>query len=307
MVEEPSGAGRLRHVLQAGGFAITAEITPPASCDPADLLAKALPLRGLADAVNLTDGASARTALSPVTAAGILVANGIDPVLQLTCRDRNRIALQSDLIAAAALGVRNLLLLTGDDPKAGDQPETKPVFDLNSAQLLETARMLRDEGTLPNGRKIGGHADFYLGGADSPVDPKPDFQPKSLAAKVAGGAQFAQTQFCMDLDILGRYLARLEEAGLAGRIHILVGIAPLASARSARWMRENLWGTIIPDAIIERMEAAEQPKQEGVRIALELLEGLAAMKGVAGAHIMAPLNEAAIPELIRNAAHLRRR
>lgn len=299
--------GRLQGVLEAGGFAITCEITPPASCDPADLLHKAMPLKGLADALNITDGASARTALAPVTACGILVQNGIDPVLQLTCRDRNRIALQGDLIAAAALGVHNLLLLTGDDPKQGDQPETKPVFDLTSAQLLETARRLRDDGTLPNGRKIGGQAKFYLGGADAPVDPKPEWEPKGLAAKIAGGAQFAQTQFCMDLDVLGRYLARLDQAGILGKIHLLIGIAPLASARSARWMRDNLWGTIIPDAIVERMEAAAEPKQEGVKIALELLEGLAAMKGVSGAHIMAPLNEGAMPELIRNAAHLRRR
>ena len=295
----------LEQVLAEGRFAITAEIAPPATCDAADLLAKALPLKGLADAVNVTDGASARAALSPVAAAAFLVQNGIDPVLQLTCRDRNRIALQADLMAAAAFGVRNLLLLTGDDPKSGDQPDTKPVFDITSAALLETARRLRDEGVLPTGRKVGGQARFYLGGADAPVDPKPEWEPKGLAAKIAGGAQFAQTQFCMDLGVVERYVARLAQAGLGGKIHLLIGIAPLASARSARWMRDNLWGTIIPDSIVERMEAAADPKAEGRAIAVELLEGLAAIKGVSGAHLMAPLNEAAMPEVIRAAAHLR--
>lgn len=295
----------LQQVLEDGRFAITAEITPPASCDPADVVAKALPLKGLADAVNVTNSASARAAISPVAAASFLLREGIEPILQLTCRDRNRIALQGDLMAAAAFGVRNLLLLTGDDPKQGDQPDTKPVFDLTSAGLMETARRMRDEGELPTGKAVGGKAAFFLGGADAPVDPKPGWEPKSLAGKVAGGAQFAQTQFCMDLDVVRRYVARLQEAGLAGKIFLLIGIAPLASARSARWMKENLFGTIIPDALVERMEAAADPRAEGRAIAVELLEGLHGIKGVAGAHIMAPLNEGSIPTVIQAAAHLR--
>ena len=299
-------AGRLRRVLDAGRFAITAEITPPATLAASFLLDKALPLKGRADAVNLTDGASARAALSPVAAAALLVQAGMDPVLQLTCRDRNRIALQGDLMAAAAFGVRNLLLLTGDDPKAGDQPETKPVFDITSAALMQTARGLRDDAELPNGRKVTGTADFFLGGADAPVDPKPGWEPKSLAAKSAGGMQFAQTQFCMDLDVVRRYVAALDAAGLGGKFHLLIGIAPLASARSARWMRDNLFGTIIPDAYVERMEAAADPKAEGRAIAVELLRGLAAIKGVAGAHIMAPLNEASIPAVIEAVPDIRR-
>jgi methylenetetrahydrofolate reductase (NADPH) len=307
MSDPTTRPGQLQGALEAGTFAITAEITPPASCNGADLLAKALPLRGLAEAVNVTDGASARAHLSSITSAGLLVANGVEPVLQLTCRDRNRIALQSELMAAAALGVRNLLVLTGDDPKAGDQPETKPVFDLDSRGLLDTARILRDRGELPNGRKIAGHADFFLGGADAPIDPKPDWHPKSLAGKIEGGAQFAQTQFCMDLDVVGRYAAHLRQAGLLDKIHLLIGIAPLASARSGRWMRENLFGTIIPDHIIERMDRATNPKAEGQAICIELLEGLAAIPGIAGAHIMAPLNEAAIPNVIRAVSHLRGR
>ena len=159
---------------------------------------KALPLRGLADAVNVTDGASARAHMSAPIAAAILAREGMEPVLQLTCRDRNRIALQGELMGAAACGVRNILCLTGDDPKAGDQPETKAVFDIDSAALTRMARELRDKAELPSGRKVAGHAPFFIGAADVPIDPPPGWQPDELAAKVAAGAQFAQTQFCMD-------------------------------------------------------------------------------------------------------------
>ena len=166
-------ASGLETSLRAGRFVITAEIAPPVSFDRADLLRKALPLKGLADAVNVTDGASARAHLSAPIAAAILVQNGIEPILQMTCRDRNRIALQADLMGAAASGVHNLLLLTGDDPKAGDQPEAKPVFDIDSTKLTEMARLMRDRGELPSGRKITGEAKFLLGTADLPVDPHP--------------------------------------------------------------------------------------------------------------------------------------
>src|SRR5471030_2194258 len=177
----------LQAKLQAGQFVITAEVTPPVSADRGELLAKAMPLKGLADAVNITDGAGARPHLGSVTAAAMLVEAGIEPVLQFTCRDRNRIALQSDLLSAAASGIRNLLMLRGDDPSAGDQPDAKPVFDLDARGLLETARRLRDAGELPTGKKVAGKAQFFLGGADSPIDPQPCWEPKSLAAKLAGG------------------------------------------------------------------------------------------------------------------------
>ena len=211
----------LQAKLRARRFVITAEITPPVSADRDEFLAKAAPLKGLADAVNVTDGAGARPHLGAVTAAAMLVENGIEPVLQLTCRDRNRIALQSDLLSAAACGVRNLLMLRGDDPSAGDQPDAKPVFDLDPRSLLETARRLRDAGELPSGRKISGRADFFLGGADNPIDPPPGWEPKGLQAKIDAGAQFVQTQFCMDANVVRRYMARLAEHGIAGRVSIL--------------------------------------------------------------------------------------
>jgi methylenetetrahydrofolate reductase (NADPH) len=286
----------LQDKLRAGRFVITAEVNPPVSADPEELLAGALPLKGLADAVNVTDGAGARAHLSAVTAAALLVRAGIQPILQLTCRDRNRIALQGDLLAAAASGVRNLLILRGDDPSAGDQPEAKPVFDLDARHLLETARRLRDQGELPTGRKIGGHADFFLGCADSPIDPPPGWAPKGLQAKIAAGAQFVQTQFCMDAGVVRRYMARLAEHGIAASV--LIGVTPLRSAKSARWMREKLFGTIIPDAAIARLERAEDPAAEGRRICLELVHEFSEIPNVAGCHVMAPGHESAVPDFI---------
>jgi methylenetetrahydrofolate reductase (NADPH) len=288
----------LQEKLRAKRFVITAEVTPPVTADRSEFLAKALPLKGLADAVNITDGAGARPHLGAVTAAAMLVAADIEPILQFTCRDRNRIALQSDLLGAAASGVHNLLMLRGDDPSAGDQPDAMPVFDLDPRTLLETARHLRDSGELPSGRKVGGRADFFLGGADNPIDPPPGWQPKGLRAKIDAGAQFVQTQFCMDAGVVRRYMARLAEHGLTGRMSMLIGIAPLRSAKSARWIKEKLFGTIIPEAVVARMESALDPLAEGRRICLDLVHELADVPHVAGVHIMAPGNDAAVPEII---------
>src|SRR5688572_21649921 len=226
-------AGEFEKALASGRFVITAEVTPPVSCNPEDLLDKSLPLKGLADAVNVTDGAGARAHLGALASAVILQRNGIDPVLQMTCRDRNRLALQSDLLGAAALGLHNLLVLRGDDPTAGDQPDAKPVFDLDSGALIATAISIRDKGELPSGRKVTGKAEFFIGAADMPIDPPKDWQPKSLKAKIAAGAQFAQTQFCMDINIVRRYVARLQQDKLPNKIALLIGVVPLRSAKSA--------------------------------------------------------------------------
>jgi methylenetetrahydrofolate reductase (NADPH) len=287
--------------LRAGRFVMTAEIVPPLSCDPQDLIGKAAPLRALADAVNVTDGAGARAHMSALAAAAILIGASFEPILQITCRDQNRIALQGELIGAAALGMRNLLLLTGDDPKAGDQPEAKPVFDIDAKALIETARRLRDEGALPAGRKVTGNAAFFIGAADAPIDPPAGWRPASLLAKAAAGAQFVQTQFCMDAAIVRRYVGVLADAGLTRQLAILIGVNPLRSAKSARWMKSHLYGTIIPDALITRMEGAADPLREGIRICVEVIEELSTIPGVAGVHIMAPGNDAAVPEVIKAA------
>jgi methylenetetrahydrofolate reductase (NADH) len=295
---EADPASELARQLAAGRFVVTAEMVPPVSTDPADLIGPALALRGLATAVNVTDGAGARVHLGALAAARLLVENRVEPILQMTCRDRNRLALQSDLLGALALGVRNFLFLRGDDPQASDQPAAKPVFDLDSRQLLAMAQRLREARQLPSGRPVKGRLDLLLGAADLPVDPSPDWVPEGLLAKAAAGADFIQTQFCMNIGVARRYAGRLRELGLAPRLKVLVGVAPIPSARSARWMRERLYGTIIPEAIVARLDGAADPRAEGRRIAIELLQQLAEIPGVAGAHVMAPQNPAAIPEVI---------
>jgi methylenetetrahydrofolate reductase (NADPH) len=225
---------------------------------------------------------------------------GVEPIMQLTCRDRNRIALQGAAIGAAALGVRAFLCLTGDDPKTGDQPETKGVFDINSAELMQTITGI-GKGVLPSGREVAGATELYPGCADMAIDPEDDWEPGALKAKIAAGARFAQTQFCMDLGVVRRYVAHLRAKGIAKDFPILIGIAPLASGKSARWIRDNLFGSIIPDAIIERMDAAAEPRAEGTAIALELMQELTEIEGVAGVHVMAPLNEKAVPGLVEAA------
>ncbi|MGB7037238.1 MAG: methylenetetrahydrofolate reductase [Xanthobacteraceae bacterium] len=291
----------LQERLRQGQFVMTAELAPPVSCDAQELLTKAAALKGVADAVNVTDGAGARAHMAALAAATLLLGGGIEPILQITCRDKNRLALQGEMMGAAALGIRNLLLLTGDDPKTGDQPDTKPVFDIDSKTLIETARRLREEGTLPTGRKVGGHAAFFIGAADMPIDPPANWVPKALLGKVQSGAQFAQTQFCMDAAIVRRYIAALDEAGITKTLAILIGVNPLRSAKSAAWMKSHLYGTIIPDASIARLEKAADPAREGVAICVELIEELSTIPGVAGVHIMAPGNDAAIPQVIRAA------
>ncbi len=307
MTLDPSGepVSALDRALRAGRFVITAEIAPPVSTDPADLLARAEPLKGLATAVNVTDGAGAKAHLASLAAARLLLDAGIEPILQMTCRDRNRLALQGDLMGAIALGVRNILVLRGDDPSAGDQPDAKPVFDLDSRALLETAQRLRRDHTLPTGAAVKGPTPLLLGAADTPLDPPPGWTPQSLIAKADAGVDFIQTQFCLDMGVVRRYAARLIELGLAPRLKVLIGVAPIPSARSARWMRDKLFGTIIPDALIERLDKAADPRAEGRAICVELLHELAAIPGIAGAHIMAPQNPSVIPEVIAAAGTLR--
>jgi methylenetetrahydrofolate reductase (NADPH) len=267
---------------------VTAEITPPLSAGPERLLAKAAPLAGLVDGLNVTDAASARATMSSLAAAALLRAAGFDPVCQITCRDRNRIALAGDLLGASAQGIRNFLFLHGDDPASGDQPEAKPVYDLDSRSLMSLARQMRDDGRLPSGRQIDPPPSFFIGGADAPQDPAPDWQPKGLEGKIAAGADFVQTQFCFDLEIAKRYLARLADFGITEKLKIILGIGPIASARAAHWMDENLFGVSVPTEIMTRLEQADDAKAEGRKVCIELMQGLKDIPGVAGLHLMAP-------------------
>ena len=301
------GASELQAGLRGGDFVVTAELTPPVATEARTLLERARQLKGLATAVNLTDGAGAKTHLSSLVAAHLVLQAGVEPILQMTCRDRNRLALQADLLGAMALGIRNVLALGGDDPKTGDQPETKPVFDLDSRGLLAIAHRMRSERRLASGTEIKGPVALVLGAADVPVDPPPGWQPKGLLAKAEAGADFVQTQFCMDMGMVRRYAARLVELGIAPRLGLLIGVAPIPSARSARWMRERLFGTVIPDAIVARLEGAADPAREGRAICIELLQELVGIPGVAGAHVMAPQNPSAIAEVIAASGVLRRK
>jgi methylenetetrahydrofolate reductase (NADH) len=295
-----------REGLTSGRFVVTAEVVPPVTSDPEALLAKVRPLKGLADAVNVTDGAGARVHMGSLAAAALLLGAGVEPILQLTCRDRNRIALQSDLLAAAALGIENLLLLRGDNPSAGDQPDAKAVFDLDAVTLSGVARDIRDSQRTMSGQKVSGKANFFIGAADSPIDPPAGWKPDRLKTKIDAGAQFAQTQFCMDPAVARRYAERLAENGLEG-FRLVVGLVPLRSARSARWIRDNLPGSIVPDAIVARMEGAGDPMREGRKICDELVEQLRETTGIGGVHIMAPGNDAGLVEAVASAAQIAQR
>jgi len=296
-ISPPVGSALVRTLL-AGEFAVTAEIVPPLSSDPAALTGKARPLRGIIDGLNVTDGAGARSHMSSLVAAGLLVRDGHEPVLQFTTRDRNRIALQSDVLGAGALGIHNILVLGGDDPKAGDQPDAKPVFDLDTGALIAMIREMGEPGRLPSGREIDTPPKLFIGAADTPIDPPADWAPDRLASKADAGAQFVQTQFCYDIGIVRRYIARLGEAGLTDRLFILMGTGPIASAKSARWMVKNLWGVIIPDAVIDRLGGARDQKAEGHKICVEFIEQMKEIDGVAGVHVMAINQDEAIPDIL---------
>lgn len=289
----------LKNILRDRRFAITAEVPPPLTADPEAMIALAAPLKGKVDAINVTDAAGARTAMSSLAAAAILRRAGFEPILQMTCRDRNRIALAGDLLGAAALGIENLLILRGDDPTQGDAPDAKPVFDLDSREVMNLARLMRDRGVLPSERKIASPPSFFIGAADSPCDHPADWRPEALMAKQEAGAQFVQTQFCFDTGALRRYMARLADFGLTEKLHFLIGVGPIASAASARWMNGKLFGVTVPDATIARLEKARDQAAEGRRICIETIEELRGIEGVAGAHIMAPRGGApAIAEVV---------
>ncbi|HLF12683.1 MAG TPA: methylenetetrahydrofolate reductase [Gammaproteobacteria bacterium] len=282
----------LENKIRRREFVITAEIVPPLSASGAKLLAEAQLLREGVDAINVTDAASGRTTMSSFAAAALLAANGFEPILQVTCRDRNRIALAGDLLGAAAHGVQNLLILKGDDPSGGDQPTAKPVFDLDTVGLMTMARDMSRNGTLPSDRKIEPPPAFFIGGADVPRVPDANWKAAPLLSKADAGAGFIQTQFCFDLDLARSYIDRLQREGITERLGVIIGVGPIRSGKSARWMNENLFGVHVPDAVIQRLDGAADAPAEGRRICVELIAGLREIPGVAGAHIMAPAQSA---------------
>ena len=278
-------------------FVFTAETTPPDASDKETLLKNVMPLKGIADAVNVTDSPGAKVHMSSLTASIILAQNDIDPILQLTVRDRNRLALQGDLVGASALGVNNILCLGGDDPKNGDQPETKIVNDVDSITLVATANMMRKEKKFPSGRIIDPAPKIFIGGAEVPTSGKPN--PDKILNKINKGVDFFQTQYVFDSKVLSEYMKILGDKGILEKTNFIIGLGPFASAKSAKWMNENLFGVDVPDQIIKRLEGAENQKEESKKICLELIESFRDIKGVNGVHLMGHKKEEVISEIIK--------
>jgi len=299
-----SAPSKLAQVLQAGHFAMTAETSPPDAASSQAVIDRVACLQGLADAVNVTDGASARVHMSAFAAATIMLQNGIEPVLQMTTRDRNRLALQGDVVGASALGIHNFLCLTGDKMAAGDQPDAAEVFELDSGELMRQMRTMRDTGSFPSGRQIDPPPALFLGAAEMPAEPGDTWPAARLQAKIDNGTQFFQTQYCFELDKVKSYCQGLVDGGLTEQAYFLIGIGPLASAKSARWMNDNLFGVHVPDAIIKRLEGAQDQRAEGCAICAELLQGFSEIEGCAGAHLMAPHGEASCAQVIQESGLL---
>ena len=285
--------------LLEGSFVFTAETTPPDASNKDVLLNKTKPLKGVADAVNLTDSPGARVHMSALTAAIILVQNGIEPILQLTVRDRNRLALQGDLVGASALGVHNILCLSGDDPKNGDQPETKVVNDIDSLTLVATADMMRRKKQFPSGRLIEPAPKLCIGGAEVPTEGKPN--PEKILNKIKMGVNFFQTQYVFDEILLKEYMKVLEDAGILEKTFFIIGLGPFASAKSAKWMDKNLFGVDVPEQIIKRLEQAQDAKKESMNICQELINKFKEIQGVKGIHLMGHNKEEEIAEIIQEA------
>jgi 5,10-methylenetetrahydrofolate reductase len=299
--------GRLERVLRRGEFAVTAEINPPDSADPDEIEQRIKPFEGWVDAINATDGSGAHCHMSSIAVSALLIRMGYSPVTQIACRDHNRIAIQGNVLGAAALGVANILCLTGDGVQAGDHPQAKPVFDLDSISLLTTIRIMRDEGRFLSGRRITGPPQVFIGAAENPFAPPHDFRPIRLAKKVAAGAQFIQTQYCYDMPVMAKFMARVRNLGLHEHCFILAGCGPLASAKAARWIRANVPGVHIPDAVIARIEGAKDQRAEGKRLCVEIIQQLREMPGIAGVHLMAYKQEESIAEIVHESGILRGR
>jgi methylenetetrahydrofolate reductase (NADPH) len=304
-----NAGSRLERVLRSGRFAVTAELNPPDSADPHAVYDRALVLASVCDAINATDASGANVHMSSVGMCALLTRAGYEPVMQVSCRDRNRIAIQGDLLGAAAMGVRNVLCLTGDGVQAGDQPEAKPVFDLDSSSLLRAARMLRDEGRFLSGRPLETRPVFFLGAAENPFAPPYDFRALRMAKKIEAGAEFFQTQFCFDVARLREFMAEVRRLGLHQMAHLLIGVGPLRSARAAEWTRTHIPGVVIPDEVIRRLRGVPPDRQaeEGKRLCIDIIQQVREIEGVHGVHVMAFRQEELVAEIIEAAGLLPRR
>ena len=295
----------LEKLLRSGQFAVTAELGPPRGADRSAIEKKCEILRGYGDAFNITDCQTAVVRMSSIAAGRIVLDAGLEPIIQMTCRDRNRIAIQSDLLGAAALGAKNLLCLTGDHQKFGDHPMAKGVFDIDSIQLIQMVKILRDEKKFQSGQELkASEPKFFIGAAENPFADPFKFRAIRLAKKITAGADFIQTQIIYNVKKFKEWMKMVTDMGLHEKAFILAGVAPLKSAGMAKHMKHNVPGMDVPDEVMNRMtaaSAAKKGKEEGIKICLEVLEQVREIKGIAGVHIMAVEWEEAVPEIVRQA------
>jgi len=259
---------------------------------------------GYVDAINATDGSGANCHMSSLAVCALLTRAGYSPVMQISCRDKNRLAIQGDILGGAAMGVSNILCLSGDGVQLGDHPQAKPVFDLDCMSLLQTGRKMRDDHMFQSGRKLTSAPKVFLGAAANPSALPFELHAQQLAKKIAAGAQFIQTQYCYDLPRLRQYMSCIEDLGLLDSVFILIGVGPLRSARAAEWMRSKLPGVHIPDTVIQRMSGATDQLTEGRKICVDLVQEIREIKGVAGVHVMAYRQEEAVAEIIQRSGVL---
>ena len=303
-VQDTAPISNLAAILQSGRFAVAAELSPPRGVNLEKIARDANTLRDYTDAVNVTDNQAAVVHMASIPVAAMLLKHGVEPVMQMTCRDRNRLAIQADLLGASALGVRNLLCLSGDHGVWGDHPEAKNVYDIDSMHMVRMVRNMCEHGVLDNGRSIKPPPDFFIGAAANPFAPPHDWRPQRLAKKVAAGARFVQTQLIYNVERFKTYMDRVRDLGLHKKVHILAGVGPVRSVGAVKFMATKVAGMEVPDEIIARMEKtpkAAQP-EEGIRICVEIIEQVREMEGVAGVHIMAVHWADAVPEIVRRAA-----
>jgi methylenetetrahydrofolate reductase (NADPH) len=308
MSSEFRSDSHLERILRSGQFAVTAELNPPDSADANDVYRVAAILERVCDSINVTDASGAHCHMSSVAMCALIIKACCEPVFQVSCRDRNRIAIQGDLLGAAAMGVSNVLCLTGDDVTAGDHPEAKRVFDLDSIQLLRTARIMCDQGRFLSGRNISTPPRFFLGAASNPFAEPHDWRPLRLAKKIEAGADFIQTQYCFDLGRFRRFMASVRELGLHNEAFILVGVGPLRSVRAAEYLRTKVPGVYVPQEIVDRLRKVpkERRQNEGKRICVEIINQVREIEGVAGVHVMAYRQEELVAEIIEEAGLLPR-
>jgi 5,10-methylenetetrahydrofolate reductase len=296
----------LEKVLESGMFAVTAEAGPPKGTSAAVMQRKAELLHNCVDAANVTDNQTAIVRMSSLAGCVILKQQGVDPVMQIVCRDRNRIAIQSDVLGAIALGIGNILCLSGDHQMFGNHPTAKNVFDIDSIQLIQALKTMRDEKKFICGEDISGEASIFIGAAANPYADPFEFRATRLAKKVKAGADFIQTQAVYDVAKFAKWMKMVTNRGLDKQTHILAGVIPIRSAGMARYMRDYVSGVSVPDEIVTRMEQAKEAKEEGARVAIELIEQLKEIPGIHGVHIMAVGWEDIVPEIVKQAGLLPR-